>query len=131
MMKKFQRKSAKKLKGMTLVECIVAMAVLAVAGLIMVKIGQTSQAQLVNSNHLINKTSVEAPIGNAKDTTTLNQYCTDTAVPNGEQEVTFSVGSYGNVTAKRYDTLAADSKTAKNCNTNMSNDACLQYYVMD
>ncbi len=120
-----QRKSVKRVKGMTLIEILIAMAVFAVAGLMMVKVGAASKSQLMNSNHLNNKTQAEAAIGGKKDKDTLNTYGST-----GEQDVTFTVGSYAPITAKRYDTLAADAVSGKNCDTGLGNDESLQFYII-
>ena len=140
-------KKNKKLKGMTLIECIIAMAVLAITGLIMVRVGTLTNRLLINTNHLNNKTQAEAKVGSVNDKTTLGEYCTKNAdfnsanadditngvtkakvASNGEQDVTFSVGTYGTINAKRYNTKAADGTSAKDCDTNLNDDVSLQFY---
>jgi len=134
MKKLFSRKCPKKVKGMTLIEVLIALTVFTIAGTLMVKIGSAAKSQLLNSNHLNNKTQAEAAIGSVKDKTTLDSISSTTSVSNGEQEVTFRIGSYGTVNAKRYDTLAADKEAennGKNCKTGLSDNASLHFYIMD
>ncbi|MDE6729335.1 MAG: prepilin-type N-terminal cleavage/methylation domain-containing protein [Oscillospiraceae bacterium] len=140
-------KKNKKLKGMTLIECIIAMVVLAITGLIMVRVGALTNRLLINANHVNNKTQAESRVGSVNDKITLNDYCTANATfnsaneaditngvikaktdSNGEQDVTFSVGTYGTVNAKRYNTKAADGVSAKDCDTNLNDNASLQFY---
>ena len=118
-----QQKPVKRVKGMTLIEILVAMAVFAVAGLMMVKVGAASKSQLMDSNHMNNKTQAEAAIGGAKNTDALG-----TLGYAEEQEVRFTVGSYDPIVAKRYDTLVADEASGKNCDTNLADDESLQFY---
>lgn len=59
MMKQVKRK--KSVKGMTLIEIIVAIAVLGVAGLVLVRIGSVSNNLMKATNHLNNKVDIEAP----------------------------------------------------------------------
>ncbi|MDE5793054.1 MAG: prepilin-type N-terminal cleavage/methylation domain-containing protein [Oscillospiraceae bacterium] len=122
------RRKNKKLKGMTLIECIIAMAILAITGVIVAKTGAITNRLFINTNHLNNKTQAESAIGSVRDTTKLNDYCNANSVSNGEQDVTFTVGSYAPMIAKRYSTKAADVASSKDCDTNLSDDASLQYY---
>lgn len=133
---KLKRKN-KKLKGMTLIECIIAMAVLAITGVILARVGAMTNRLQINANHLNNKTQAEAAIGSVKDKDTLDDYCqaTDDAgnliTSNGEQSVTIQVGGYGSVTANRYSTKGADVVSDKDCDTNLDDDASLQFYILN
>lgn len=121
----------KKLKGMTLIECIIAMAILAITGLIVARTGSVTNRLMINTNHLNNKTQAEAAIGSVRDKTTLDDYCNAHSVSNGEQNVTIHVGTYGDVPARRYSTKAADMASSKDCDTNLNDDASLQFYELD
>ena len=125
------RRKNKKLKGMTLIECIIAMAVLAITGVIVARTASVTNRLFINTNHLNNKTQAESAIGSVIDTTKLNLYCSANSVSNGEQDVTFTVGGYTPRTAKRYSTKAADVASSKDCDTNLNDDASLQYYVFN
>ncbi len=134
MKKLFSRKCPKKVKGMTLIEVLIAMLIFGIAGTLMVKIGTVAKAQLMNSNHLNNKTQAESVIGSAQNLTGLTQMSTATSQSTNETAVTFNIGTYGSVTAKRYDTLAADKDAASkgvNCDTGLADDESLQFYIMD
>ena len=54
-------------KGMTLIECIISILVVGVAGMIMVTAATTVSRFMMETNHVNNKTNVEAPISNAQD----------------------------------------------------------------
>lgn len=124
MMETTKPKSRKKVKGMTLAEVIIAMAVFAIAGTVMVQVGTASKSQLLNSNHMTTKTQVEVAVGtNDRAIDDLNDYG-----GNGEQEVEFNVGGFGTIDGKRYDTLSADGNSGKNCDTNLDANASLQFY---
>ncbi|MBP0973045.1 MAG: prepilin-type N-terminal cleavage/methylation domain-containing protein [Oscillospiraceae bacterium] len=62
-------KSVKKktVKGMTLIEIIIAILVLGVMGTMMCLIGSTVAKVMIDTNHLNNKTTAEAPIAIAQD----------------------------------------------------------------
>ena len=60
-------KSRKKLKGMTLVEIIIAMAVFAVLGVILLGIGQVVDSTTKASSRLNKKMTVQAPYAAAKN----------------------------------------------------------------
>ena len=124
-------KKKKTVKGMTLVEIIVALFVFTIMGTLMARIGTVAKSMLMNSNHLNNKTQAESSIGSVKDKNTLDTYCGASGESNGEQPVTFTVGSYGSVTGNRYDTKAADSVSGKNCDTNLDTNASLQFYILN
>ncbi len=136
MKKIFSRKCPKKVKGMTLIEVLVALLVFGIASTLMVKIGSVAKAQLINSNHLNNKTQAEATIGSVKDKTTRNNLCVANSInpTEGEADVTFTIGTYGTITAKRYDTVVADKDAqtnGKNCDTSLDDNTSLQFYIMD
>ncbi len=118
-------KSKKRVKGMTLIEVLIAIAVLGVAGLLMCKISQTTSAFMTDANHVNNKVAVEAGTAATRDISE-----TDVAADHTAVEIT--VGDYGKVKAQRYSTKSlSDKATAggRNCDTNM--DADLQFYVIE
>ena len=128
---KLKRKH-KKLKGMTLIECIIAMAILAITGVIVAKTGAVTNRLFINANHLNNKTQAESKVGSIKDTDKLRDYCdtNSVSIDDQSQEVIITVqesggGSYPNIKAKKYATKMADTK---DCDTNLSDAASLQYY---
>lgn len=142
MKKLFSRKCPKRVKGMTLIEVLIAMAIFGIAGTLMVKIGSAAKTQLLSSSRINNKTQAEAAIGNGERLTDLTAMSTATSVSTNETEITFNIGGYGSVTAKRYDTLAADKDAESkgiNCKTGMNDvssrlhmdDVSLQFYVVD
>jgi prepilin-type N-terminal cleavage/methylation domain-containing protein len=60
----------KTVKGMTLIEIIISIAVLGIMGTLMCIIGQTACKMMLNTNHLNNKTTVEAPVAISRDVAT-------------------------------------------------------------
>lgn len=127
MMETTERKPVKKVKGMTLVEIIIAMTVFAVAGTMMVKVGAASKSQLKNSNHLINKTQAEVAVGSSDRAITKLR---DDYGGNGETVVEFS-SPFGTVSGWRYDTLNADEYSGKDCDTGLADNESLQFYKIN
>ena len=119
-----KKKFIKKVKGMTLIEILVAMAVFTVAGLMMVKVGAASKTQLMNSNHMNNKIQAEVAVGTSEDSANKLR---DEYGGNGETSVHFDT-PFGRVEARRYDTGNADAYSGKNCGTNLEDGECLQFY---
>jgi len=56
-----------KVKGITLIECIISILVLGIAGLIMAEVGSVSSRVMLETNHLNNKTNAEAPVALVRD----------------------------------------------------------------
>lgn len=67
-MKKMQKKSKKKLRGMTLVEIIVALAVFAMLGTILVLAALSIDKHSRSARHLNDKVAVQGPIAEAQNT---------------------------------------------------------------
>lgn len=67
-MKKIQKKSKKKLRGMTLVEIIVALAVFAMLGTILVLAALSIDKHSRSARHLNDKVAVQGPIAEAQNT---------------------------------------------------------------
>lgn len=66
-MKKLKKKKLA-VKGMTLVECIVALLVFGIMALMMVQIGTITSKLVINANHMNNKTTKQAPVAQVRDT---------------------------------------------------------------
>ncbi|MCR4644931.1 MAG: prepilin-type N-terminal cleavage/methylation domain-containing protein [Oscillospiraceae bacterium] len=85
-------KSAKKktVKGMTLIEIIIAILVMGVMGTMMCVIGASAAKMMIDTNHLNNKTTAEAPIAIAQDANSV------TAAPTnvGAIKITTSNGGF-------------------------------------
>lgn len=68
-MKKAKKKSV---KGMTLIEIIISIAVLGVMGTMMCLVGASVTKVMIDTNHLNNKTEVEAPYAIAQDSNSVH-----------------------------------------------------------
>jgi len=113
----------KKFKGMTLVEVIIAIAVLGVAGLIMAKIGQAAAITMYRTNHLNTKINDEAPTVSVKRVENIDESV------DGLGDVTIAVDSYGTYTAKKYSTGSlADTEDAADTRLFQGN---LEFYVIE
>ncbi|MBR1529992.1 MAG: type II secretion system protein [Oscillospiraceae bacterium] len=125
----------KKFKGMTLIEVIVAIAVLGIAGLVMARMGSVISATMLNTNHVNNKINVEAPVVNTKDDGALKDgsgnYIAEKDL-NGEDtefDMDISVGTsgaYGTYATKRYSTAGLANNADTRTNTNLQGD--LEFY---
>ncbi len=70
----YRKNTLKNVKGMTLVEIIIAMVVFAVIALILVQVGGTINTLIKRANHVNKKTSIEAPmVENARACMTVNR----------------------------------------------------------
>lgn len=115
----------KRVKGMTLIEIIVAMAVLSIIGVMMVRIGTLSNNFLQNSVHVNEKTVVEAPVAAvANPNSSFATQKTDGADADGNVGVVVTAGGSNiQVKAKRYTTSnAADGKEIAKTKGNMHMD---------
>lgn len=132
-MNRIFRKHRKKLKGMTLIECIIAMAVFSIATLIMVRMTQVALNLLQNSNHVNNKVAAEAPAAAIQNDTILyadEGGALETAP--AAEDVTFTVKSSTKtytVNAKKYDTSCMASRS--NRDTGSGLDADLDFYKIE
>ena len=70
-MKKLKDPKKAKVKGMTLIECIIALLVFGVMALMMARIVTITSSLLMNTNHQNNKTAVEAPVAAIRKTDNL------------------------------------------------------------
>lgn len=66
-------KMKKKLKGMTLIEVIVALAIFVVMTLMMVQVGSVTKSLMMQTNHLNKKTAEESPIASVQDVAAMNE----------------------------------------------------------
>lgn len=126
-----QKKIKKTVKGMTLIECIIALLVVGVAGTIMVVTGTVSSRFLMNANHMNNKTEAEAAVGANQDVTKLNDLGVVAATEVASEEVDIVLNGYGTVTATRYHTNAASAASSKNVDTGLDSDASLEFYTFN
>ncbi len=126
-----QRKIKKTVKGMTLIECIIALLVVGVAGTIMVVTGTVSSKFLMNANHMNNKTEAEAAVGANQDVTKLNDLGVTAATEVASEAVDITVGTYGTVPSTRYHTNAASAASSKNVDTGLDSDASLEFYTFN
>lgn len=116
------KKKKTKVKGMTLVECIIALLVFGVSAVIMVQVVTVSMNLITNANHLNNKTAAQSTAAAVRDTSGLTD----------NQNVTITVKSaggttYGSVPVKRYSTKElADPATSSQYKTN--SDINLYFY---
>lgn len=125
------RKAKKTVKGMTLIECIIALLVVGIAGMIMVVTGTVANRFLLNANHMNNKTEAEAAVGANRNITRLNDCAVEAATEVTTEDITITVGGYGDVSAIRYSTGAASAASSKNVDTNLADDASLEFYVIN
>ncbi len=130
----------KKLKGMTLIEIIISMAIFGIMSLLMVQVGLVSKSFMMNANHVNKKTLQEAPYGASQDSNGLlteaaaiNAAKADPSIPDVQVEttpVTITVGTYGSVTANRFSTrVAAQEDEFANTDRHMQGD--LEFYVIN
>lgn len=141
---KLFRKSKKTVKGMTLIECIIALAVLAIAGTVMARIVSVSCNVMRNTTRMNNKIVVEAPAAIIQDGSN------DPALPapviggievtdSDLEDVQFTVSAGGSTTtydATKYDTWALAKASDRDCYTGSdptqtTRDGNLQFYVLD
>lgn len=124
----------KKLKGMTLIECIIALLVFTLMGAMMAVICSTVTSLMLNTNHMHNKTNAEAPAAAVQDVTALNGLTDGSGNPiEVETQITdirVTSGSFNrDVSATRYSTQGLAQASSQNCDTNMSGD--LEFYVLN
>lgn len=123
----------KKLKGMTLIECIIALLVFTLMGAMMAVICSTVTSLMLNTNHLNNKTNAEAPAAAVQDVAALNGLVDGSGNPI-EVETTSEVvrvtsGSFvRNIDATKYNTQGLAESSMQNCDTNMQGD--LEFFVL-
>lgn len=113
-------KKSKKVKGMTLIECIIALFVFGVMAVMMAVIVTSTCRFLMNANHTNNKTVKEAPVAAAIITET------DQATDLGNVTITVP-GASKTVTAKKYQ--AKIDETNPFYQSGM--DANLQFYEVE
>ena len=118
----------KKFKGMTLIEVIVAIAVLGIAGLVLAEVGRVATNTMYRTNHLNRKINSESPTVNVKNVGALED-------DDKEGEVTITItnstGSqtFGTYTAQKYSTKSLDTN-AENDKL-FSEDLNLEFYVIE
>ncbi|MBR1554336.1 MAG: prepilin-type N-terminal cleavage/methylation domain-containing protein [Oscillospiraceae bacterium] len=101
------KKIRKKLKGMTLVEIIIALFVFTVAAALMVRIGTVIATMNINSNHVNRRVSIQAPYADNADPD-----ATDVITSEGEIKVTINYqGHPVKVVGQKYSTKNAVDPT--------------------
>lgn len=137
-MKHIFRKVKKRLKGMTLIECIIALAVFGVAALIMVKICSVSMQFLKNSNHVNNKVAAEAPAAAVQNVTLIRTEIDpntgdtmETAPEPDDVNITVTAGSRSyTVATKKYDTGCMAQRSNRDTGSGLDN-VDLEFYVIE
>lgn len=124
----------KKLKGMTLIECIIALLVFTLMGAMMAVICSTVTSLMLNTNHLNNKTNAEAPAAAVQDVTALNGLVDGSGNPieveTTPEVVRVTSGSFvRDIDATKYNTQGLAESSMQNCDTNMQGD--LEFFVLN
>ncbi len=125
------KKAKKKVKGMTLIECIIAMMVAGIAGLVMCEVGSVTCRLMRNTNHVNNKTNVEAPTAKVQDSKTLN----DSGVTGEDQTIVVSCGGKtASVQVQKYSTESLvpkndDGSVQEKYQVNANGD--IEFYVIE
>jgi prepilin-type N-terminal cleavage/methylation domain-containing protein len=122
-----QKSKKKTVKGMTLVEIIISLAVFVVAALLMVQVSETTVKLSRKANHMNRKVAVEAPIAEARPSdNTLVQ-------ANGDIRVSVKVGGKTvQIKGKSYSSSPSvvANDTVKQ-NTSLAGGGDLQYITVD
>ncbi len=135
-------KMKKKVKGMTLIEVIVALAIFVVMTLMMVQVGAVTKSLMMQTNHLNRKTAAEAPIASVQDVDALNTLAANIKDADGnpnpmvveQTPVTFTISANGSskttvVNTVKYSSHAAGEAEDPNFDTNMRGH--LEFYVVE
>lgn len=122
-------KSKKTVKGMTLVEVLIAIFVLGVMGTLMAKAATISCSMMKSANHMNNKVEVEAPLAAAQENDDADVTVVDDDVPisitgsfDADTVVDLKVTKYATAQKTVGDKFADTSKTV---------DADLVYYSVE
>lgn len=130
----------KKLKGMTLIEVIVALAIFVVMTLMMVQVGAVTKSLMLQTNHLNRKTAAESPIASVQDVDALTDLAAGIVDDEGNAmvvsatPVTFTISANGSsrtsvVNTVKYSSQAAGEAEDPNFDTNMRGH--LEFYVVE
>ncbi len=133
-------KMKKKVKGMTLIEVIVALAIFVVMTLMMVQVGAVTKSLMMQTNHMNRKTAAETPIASVQDVDALNTLAAGILDDEGNAmeveatPVTFTISANGSsqtaiVNTVKYSSHAAGEAADPNFDTNMSGH--LEFYVVE
>ena len=135
-------KMKKKVKGMTLIEVIVALAIFVVMTLMMVQVGAVTKSIMMQTNHLNRKTAAESPIASVQDVFGMNEFAATMldgdnnpmVVDSTPTTFTITVGNntanQSVVNAVKYSyQVAEDAKDDPYFDTNMRGH--LAFYVID
>ena len=127
---KLVSKRKRSVKGMTLIECIIAILVVGIAGTIMARTCTVVVPLMLNANHLNNKVAAEAPVAAIQNTTTLYDASAGAVAPAAEP-VTFRVTSGSasyTVNAEKYDTSCMASRSNRDTGSNLNAD--IDFYIV-
>lgn len=127
-------KKPRKVKGMTLIECIIALLVVGITGLMMAQIVTTCCNIMRDTTHLNNKVTAESPYVSGRNVDQLNQLAEDNALPTdpgADISITVRSGSAtdNQITGKRYSTKSAADASDRDTTSNMSGN--LEFYTLD
>lgn len=136
-MMKHRKMKKTTVKGMTLIECIIALFVFGLTALMLVTVCSTVCNLLLDSNHLGNKTVVEAPIASVQNKDALeNMDGTPKTITGADgidytadakEAVTFTINGSVAVPMDKYNTAVLANTSNRDTNTNMEAD--LYFYV--
>ncbi|MBR6617627.1 MAG: prepilin-type N-terminal cleavage/methylation domain-containing protein [Oscillospiraceae bacterium] len=133
-------KMKKKVKGMTLIEVIVALAIFVVMTLMMVQVGAVTKALMMQTNHLNRKTAAEGPIASVQDVNALTELAAGLVDDEGNAlevsatPVTFTISANGSsktsvINTVKYSSQAAGEAADPNFDANMRGH--LEFYVVE
>lgn len=130
-----KKKLKKRVKGMTLLECIIALLVAGIAGTLMAVIVTESMKFMRNANHTNTKVAAEAPVASLQKVDTLYD-TTGTTDPletaPAPQNVSISVSAGGKtatIGSQKYDTSCMAERSKGNTDTRLNVD--LQFYIIE
>ncbi len=134
---------SKKVKGMTLIEVIIALLIFTLLASLMVQVGSVTKSLMMNTNHLNNKRSVEAPVAAVQDVDELTEVAA--ILPEKKDEagnvieydkgdpvrLTISMTGYtSHVDTLKYSTEGIADASDKNCDTSAHMNGHLEFYVI-
>jgi prepilin-type N-terminal cleavage/methylation domain-containing protein len=133
-----KKKMKKVVKGMTLLECIIALLVAGICGTLMAVIVTESMKFMRNANHTNTKVAAEAPVAAVQNVSTLYD-TTGTTDPSepvatapAAQDVNITVSAGGRsatIGSQKYDTSCMANRSKGDTSTQL--DVDLQFYVIE
>lgn len=128
------KKCKKRVKGMTLMECIIALLVAGICGTIMAIVVTESMKFLRNANHTNTKVAAEAPAAAIQNVDVLYETTpggTDPTAP-APTEISITVAAGGKTASvgfQKYDTGCLAGRSQNDASTNLNAD--LDFYVVE